>query len=298
MSADYESNFDTESEAEDKRSVKRQSREDWSATESSAAKQLRPSKNVLVDETDKTERIIRNRFQTLSAYSRHKMLVNEYILNYSGSTAKLVRDTSRDVTEYQVLKDNHRFIWDDVSEDDLSWGQRLAKKYYNLLFKEYCICDLSRYKDNKFGMRWRTEKEVLEGKGQFGCGGKGCANTEALKSWEVLFKYEELGEQKSALVKLRLCEDCSPKLNYRQKRREIKRHKKSHKKSKSDKSKKPSDGEEGVEVSEPEVSSSSANTSHEITDTVNEIWTKPQIIADTEQPIDDEFDRYLDDLLV
>jgi Folate-sensitive fragile site protein Fra10Ac1 len=28
-------------------------------------------------------------------------------------------------------------------------GKRLAKKYYEKLFKEYCIADLSRYKENK-----------------------------------------------------------------------------------------------------------------------------------------------------
>ena len=27
--------------------------------------------------------------------------------------------------------------------------KRLAKKYYDKLFKEYCISDLSRYKENK-----------------------------------------------------------------------------------------------------------------------------------------------------
>jgi protein FRA10AC1 len=27
--------------------------------------------------------------------------------------------------------------------------KRLAKKYYDKLFKEYCITDLSRYKENK-----------------------------------------------------------------------------------------------------------------------------------------------------
>ena len=28
-------------------------------------------------------------------------------------------------------------------------GKSLAKKYYDKLFKEYCISDLSRYKENK-----------------------------------------------------------------------------------------------------------------------------------------------------
>jgi protein FRA10AC1 len=39
-------------------------------------------------------------------------------------------------------------LWgdDDIPE---SWETKLAKKYYDKLFKEYCICDLSRYKENK-----------------------------------------------------------------------------------------------------------------------------------------------------
>ncbi|VDP02084.1 unnamed protein product [Schistosoma margrebowiei] len=44
-------------------------------------------------------------------------------------------------------------------------SDRLAKKYWEKLFKEYCLIDLSRYKENKFGMRWRLEKEVISGKG-------------------------------------------------------------------------------------------------------------------------------------
>ncbi|CAG2174003.1 unnamed protein product [Oppiella nova] len=139
----------------------------------------------------------------------------------------------------------------------------------------------------------------MEGRGQFSCGGKHCDNRDGLKSWEVLFKYRELGEQKSALVKLRLCADCSPKLNYRHKRREIQRLKKSHKKSKTDDTI-TNDSEVAVSTShEPEVSSS-VKSVLDVNETsgANEIWTKPQVIPDTDQPIDDEFDRYLDDLLL
>ena len=28
-------------------------------------------------------------------------------------------------------------------------GEQLARRYWQKLFKEYCICDLSRYKENK-----------------------------------------------------------------------------------------------------------------------------------------------------
>ena len=31
----------------------------------------------------------------------------------------------------------------------LNRGEQLAKRYWQKLFKEYCICDLSRYKENK-----------------------------------------------------------------------------------------------------------------------------------------------------
>ena len=51
-------------------------------------------------------------------------------------------------------------------------------------------------------MRWRTEKEVIVGKGQFECGSKTCKEKEDLRSWELNFGYEEHGEKKNALVKL------------------------------------------------------------------------------------------------
>lgn len=52
-------------------------------------------------------------------------------------------------------------------------------------------------------MRWRIEKEVIEGKSQFICGDKRCQSSDSLKSWEVNFGYIEHNEKKNALVKLR-----------------------------------------------------------------------------------------------
>merc|ERR1711872_315540 len=77
----------------------------------------------------------------------------------------------------------------------------LAKRYYDKLFKEYCIIDLSRYKENKFGMRWRIEKEVVTGEGQFECANKKCCERKHLRTWEVNFGYVEIGEKKNALIK-------------------------------------------------------------------------------------------------
>jgi hypothetical protein len=81
--------------------------------------------------------------------------------------------------------------------------------------QEYCIADLSLYKQQRIGLRWRTEPEVVTGKGQFVCGAKRCNAAEQLASYEINFAYEEAGEQKNALVKLRVCPDCARKLNYK-----------------------------------------------------------------------------------
>lgn len=127
-----------------------------------------------------------------------------------------------------MIRENHRFLWDDEEKEPEEWEQRLAKKYYSKLFREYCICDLTRYKDNKIAMRWRIEPEVLAGKGQFVCGSRQCPETEVLRSWEVNFTYSEGGAKKSALVKLRLCSSCSKKLNYHSVKRLAKTEKRKH----------------------------------------------------------------------
>ncbi|ESO86559.1 hypothetical protein LOTGIDRAFT_129046, partial [Lottia gigantea] len=163
-------------------------------------------------------KIQRNHILSLDAYARHKQFVNNYLLYYGGKATEFKRDSSRDKRDIDVIRENHQFLWDEEDDNsDSTWEKRLAKKYYDKLFKEYCIADLSRYKENKFGMRWRVEKEVFEGKGQFICGSKKCNERDGLRSWEVNFGYIEHGEKKNALVKLRLCSDCSYKLNYHHK---------------------------------------------------------------------------------
>ncbi|CAH8574673.1 unnamed protein product [Heterobilharzia americana] len=165
--------------------------------------------------------VARHRLLNLDAFERHKQLVNDYLQYYGGSWEDFKRDTSKDKTDVDVIKEHGRFLWSDQDEP-VSWSERLAKKYWEKLFKEYCLVDLSRYKENKFGMRWRLEKEVISGKGQFACGNVACpAGSERLRSWEVNFVYQERGERRNALVKLRLCPVCSEKLNYRYRRRDV-----------------------------------------------------------------------------
>ncbi|XP_032747732.1 protein FRA10AC1 homolog isoform X4 [Rattus rattus] len=161
-------------------------------------------KQVAADLLDREE--ARNRrfhLIAMDAYQRHTKFVNDYILYYGGKREDFKRLGENDKTDLDVIRENHRFLWNEEDEADMTWEKRLAKKYYDKLFKEYCIADLSRYKENKFGFRWRIEKEVISGKGQFFCGNKCCDEKEGLKSWEVNFGYTEHGEKRNALVKLR-----------------------------------------------------------------------------------------------
>lgn len=113
----------------------------------------------------------------------------------------------------------HTFLLNEKN-DLLTEAERQAlKQYHEQFFKEYCISDLTNYKTNQVALRWRTKKEVISGKGESVCGDKNCNSNENLKTWEVNFKYFENGNYQNTLVKLRLCTDCSIKLNYRTKKR-------------------------------------------------------------------------------
>ncbi len=173
-----------------------------------------PSKQLVVVERDKEEwRSRRYHYLAMDAYARHKALVNQYLLSTGHGIEHFKRPSDKDRNDYTVLAEEHRFLWE-PGEEAQTWEERLAKTYYDKLFKEYAIADLTRYKENKIAIRWRIDKEVCDGKGQFVCGNKHCLTKEALTSWEVNFAYSERNERKNALVKLRLCPKCSKKLNY------------------------------------------------------------------------------------
>lgn len=93
-------------------------------------------------------------FMSMNAYSKHKKLCNDYIRYYSkGKSFQEIfkRDTTRDKNDLDVIRDKAQFVWDDEDIPD-SWERRLAKKYYDKLFKEYCLCDLRFYKENKVSL--------------------------------------------------------------------------------------------------------------------------------------------------
>jgi protein FRA10AC1 len=87
--------------------------------------------------------------------------------------------------------------------------------------------------DTKFALRWRTEEEVLEGAGEDACANVRCRyalpmaatapskrkhkkhKSGSLNTLELPFGYVEEGKQKSALVKVVLCNKCVRKIMWK-----------------------------------------------------------------------------------
>ncbi|KAG0174241.1 hypothetical protein DFQ30_005283 [Apophysomyces sp. BC1015] len=234
--------------------------------------------------------MFRNDLRGVDAYTRHKKLIRDFKNFYQRSEPK-ISDTSYK-TEYEILREHHQFIRDDDSET--TWEHRVAKKYYDKLFKEYAICELKYYKQGKIALRWRTENEVVSGKGQFVCASTRCDTTTSLNSWEVNFGYMEEGIKKNELVKVRLCSECSDRLNYKTQKRLLSKKKRAREESADDdvskrrKSTKHTSDEGEVE-SEEEPSAKQDNET-------SEIWSKP-IEAREEKTKDEEFEDYFADLL-
>ena len=281
-----------------------------------------PSKQLVTQEYDREEwRSRRYHYLAMDAYSRHKALVNHYLMFNGRGIEHWRRSTDKDRNDYTVLGEQHRFLWEAKDEAD-TWEKKLAKSYYDRLFKEYAICDLSRYQENKIALRWRVEKEVVEGKGQFACGNKHCSEIRDLQSWEVNFKYVEHGQKKNALVKVRLCKDCSAKLNHHHKRKPWKRKEKKKeiepsvskkkqekKKKKMKKDKKKKHGRKHDEWRERETadkgskSAESGSGSEESGSEVEaaadggSVW-KQSAAATLEKSQEDEFEDYFKDMLL
>lgn len=263
----------------------------------------------------------RQQFLSMNAYSRHKKMVNDYLNFYGGSMADFQRDTSTDRNDLDVVRDHHRFLWQE-GEDLGSWERRIARKYWDKLFKEYGIADLRRYRDNKIGLRWRMQTEVVAGKGQFACGARQCAQRKRLRSWEVNFAYVEAGVRKNALVKVRLCPACSDKLNYHSQKREVQRQRLKKKKAKRVDVAATTKAENADKDSDGSSSSSSSSGSDDDDDEKEEsttggkkpssvdaapgaaataqqqLWKRPAPALDHERTKEDEFEDYFQDLFL
>ncbi|CAH2322349.1 Hypothetical predicted protein [Pelobates cultripes] len=265
-------------------------------------------RQVAANEWDREEaRNWRVHLISMDAFARHQKFVNDYILYYGGKLQDFQLSKANSKTDLDVIRENHQFLWQE-DEEDLTWEKRLAKKYYDKLFKEYCIADLSKYKENKFGFRWRTEKEVVSGKGQFCCGNKRCDEKEGLKSWEVNFGYVEHGEKKNALVKLRLCPECSYRLNFHHRRKESQPKKMNLQDEKGEPSNKRPKGSNSHKKRRKKYKASSLDKKDESTesDTDEEeedgksdadYWKGPQQEPD-EKSREEEFDEYFQDMFL
>eukprot|EP01029_Cantina_marsupialis_P029018 TRINITY_DN778398_c0_g1_i1.p1 TRINITY_DN778398_c0_g1~~TRINITY_DN778398_c0_g1_i1.p1 ORF type:complete len:271 (-),score=76.13 TRINITY_DN778398_c0_g1_i1:576-1388(-) len=132
----------------------------------------------------------------------------------------------------EIIHERNQFIRPvGEKEEVLDYDDLVAKRFHDKLFKTFALADLSLFKKGKIGLRWRSQKEVEESKGTKICGAIGCGNVEGLKDYELLFNYVEHGENKSTMVKVRVCPFCAPKLNYKrmkEKEREHHRRKRRH----------------------------------------------------------------------
>lgn len=81
----------------------------------------------------------------LNAYERHKQFMRDYQAHYgSGGVATGEQQVMPLKTDRDTLKETYRFIRSEEDDLERSWEQRLAKRYHDKLFKEYCIADMSR----------------------------------------------------------------------------------------------------------------------------------------------------------
>ncbi|KAL9646903.1 hypothetical protein ABK040_013763 [Willaertia magna] len=95
-------------------------------------------------------------------------------------------------SDVDILQKNYRFIRnsdDDDSNDEEEEKKEvvdeLTKNYEEKLYKEYVLADLSKYKEGQIGLRWRTEKEVLNEKGTKICGNINCNDSKNLECMQL-----------------------------------------------------------------------------------------------------------------
>lgn len=96
-------------------------------------------------------------------------------------------------SDYEELKKSYKFIIDDDAEEEetsksdptSSWKDRMVQTYHRHLYKTHVIADLTQYKTSRIGLRWRTEEEVIIGKGVDTCGNKHCPSYDMAEDGNV-----------------------------------------------------------------------------------------------------------------
>lgn len=84
----------------------------------------------------------------LNAYERHKKFIEDYVLFYGGPDA-LKTPQPAYKSDMDMLREEYRFVRTASDNNDSVWEKRVAKQYYDKLFKEYCIGDFSRFTEGK-----------------------------------------------------------------------------------------------------------------------------------------------------
>ena len=113
-----------------------------------------------------------------------------------------------------------------------------------------------------------------------------------------------MGEKKNALIKCRLCFECSYKLNYHHKRKEVTRKKKNKKKrkhSKRSRTRSRSRSESSSASDDDKNVEKKAQIEQEKTEKLekhaSEVWSKP-VEREEEKSRNDVFDEFLEDLFL
>eukprot|EP00527_Entomoneis_sp_CCMP2396_P007900 CAMPEP_0198149560 /NCGR_PEP_ID=MMETSP1443-20131203/47208_1 /TAXON_ID=186043 /ORGANISM="Entomoneis sp., Strain CCMP2396" /LENGTH=106 /DNA_ID=CAMNT_0043814641 /DNA_START=126 /DNA_END=446 /DNA_ORIENTATION=+ len=76
--------------------------------------------------------------------------------------------------DHNELKKNFTFL-PNREEQSKTWQGRMVLKYHAQLYKDYVLANTTRvFSHKQLGLRWRTEKEVQEGKGSTTCGNLQC----------------------------------------------------------------------------------------------------------------------------
>ncbi|EYU29031.1 hypothetical protein MIMGU_mgv1a016564mg [Erythranthe guttata] len=96
-------------------------------------------KQAIFDKQARTQQY-QDHIRGLNAYDRHKRFLNDYVGYYGGE--KSSRDALPVKTDQDTLREGYRFIRSEEDDMNPSWEQRLVKRYYDKLFKEYPLqCD-------------------------------------------------------------------------------------------------------------------------------------------------------------
>ncbi|WRT65973.1 uncharacterized protein IL334_002924 [Kwoniella shivajii] len=105
----------------------------------------------------------------LNAFQRESLLSI-----YGPDKDALSREEKNRKSDWDVVREHHRFIRDDEDPRNVSWEERVARAYESKLFKEFALIDLKHYKSHSFALRWRTAEEVINGIGESTCASLRC----------------------------------------------------------------------------------------------------------------------------